>query len=50
LRAAGRDITFHTYPNTEHWFAEEDRPDAYHLEAAQLAWERTIAFLQARLA
>jgi carboxymethylenebutenolidase len=50
LRAAGRDITFYTYPNTEHWFAEEDRPDAYHPEAAQLAWERTIAYLQAQLA
>jgi carboxymethylenebutenolidase len=48
LRAAGRDVTFHTYPNTEHWFAEEDRPDAYRPEAAQLAWERTIAWLQAR--
>jgi carboxymethylenebutenolidase len=50
LRTAGRDITFHTYPNTEHWFAEEDRPDAYHPAAAQLAWERTNAFLQTRLA
>jgi carboxymethylenebutenolidase len=48
LRAAGREVTFHTYPNTEHWFAEEDRPDAYHPEAARLAWERTIAFLQTR--
>lgn len=49
LRTAGRAATFHTYSNTQHWFAEEDRPDAYDVEAAELAWERTIAFLQARL-
>jgi carboxymethylenebutenolidase len=50
LRAAGRDVTFFTYPNTEHWFAEEDRPDAYREDPARLAWDRTIAFLHARLA
>jgi carboxymethylenebutenolidase len=50
LQAAGRDVTFYTYPNTQHWFAEEDRPDAYREEPARIAWERTIAFLQARLA
>jgi carboxymethylenebutenolidase len=49
LRSAGRDSTFHTYPNTQHWFAEEDRSDAYDAVAAQLAWQRTIAFLQIRL-
>lgn len=46
LEAAGRPVTFHTYPNTGHWFFEPDRPDAYHEEAAVLAWERTLAFLQ----
>jgi carboxymethylenebutenolidase len=45
LRAAGRPVTFHTYPGTGHWFFEPDRTDAYDEEAAQLAWRRTIAFL-----
>ncbi len=49
LRAAGREATFHTYPDTAHWFAEEDRPDVYHAEAAQLAWQRTITFLRAHV-
>ena len=50
LRAAGREVTFYTYPNTQHWFAEEDRPEAYQAQAAQVAWDRTIAFLESRLA
>ena len=50
LRATGREVIFYTYPNTQHWFAEEDRPDAYQAQAAQVAWDRTIAFLESRLA
>jgi carboxymethylenebutenolidase len=49
LRNAGRNVTFHSYPGTGHWFFEENRPDAYNEEAAQLAWERTIAFLHEHL-
>jgi len=46
LRAAGRPVTFHRYPDTGHWFFEDDRPDAYNADAAALAWERTVAFLR----
>jgi len=46
LRGAGRPVTFHTYPGTGHWFFEPDRPDAYNLAAANLAWDRTLAFLK----
>jgi carboxymethylenebutenolidase len=49
LRAAGREVTFYTYAGTGHWFAENDRPDAYQPEAATLAWERTITFLREKL-
>lgn len=45
LRQAGRNPTFHTYPNTLHWFFEDDRPE-YDPEAARLAWSRTLAFLR----
>lgn len=49
LREGGRDVTFHTYPETGHWFFESNRPDAYNAAAAALAWERTVAFLHAQL-
>ncbi len=49
LRAQGREATFHVYPGTGHWFFESDRADAYNPGAAQLAWERTLAFLKRHL-
>ncbi len=45
LRAAGLNPTFYVYPNKSHWFFEEDRPE-YDLEAARLAWTRTLEFLR----
>ena len=50
IRAAGCEVTFHTYPGAGHWFVEPNRPDAYVAAAAELVWERTMAFLAARLA
>lgn len=50
IRAAGREVTFHVYPGTGHWFVEPNRPDVYNAAAAELVWERTLAFLKARLA
>ncbi len=50
LRDAGRPATFHLYPGTGHWFFEPDRKDAYHAEAAELAWKRTLAFFNDHLA
>ncbi len=45
LRRAGRPVTFYRYSSTGHWFFEPDRPDAYNKAAADLAWDRTLAFL-----
>jgi carboxymethylenebutenolidase len=50
LRAAGREATFHVYPETGHWFFESDRPAAYDAAAADLAWKRTVPFLRRHLA
>ena len=49
LKAAGRSATFYTYPGSTHWFFEANRPDAFNAEAAALAWQRTVAFLNAEL-
>jgi carboxymethylenebutenolidase len=49
IRVGGREVTFHVYPGTGHWFFEDNRPDAYDAEAAHLAWERTVTFLQRTL-
>ena len=46
LQAGAGSVTFHTYPDTEHWFFEADRPE-YDEAAAELAWERSIEFLRA---
>jgi carboxymethylenebutenolidase len=47
LRNAGRQVTIHRYPGTGHWFAEPSKP-AYIAEVAEVAWERTLAFLRER--
>lgn len=49
MRAAGREVAFHIYPGARHWFVEPNRPE-YDASATDLAWERTLAFLQAHLA
>lgn len=46
LKQAGRPATFYHYSGTGHWFFEPDRVDAYNPAAANLAWERTLAFLR----
>lgn len=45
LQNLGRPVTFHVYPNMQHWFFEHDRPE-YDEDAARLAWERTLNFLK----
>jgi carboxymethylenebutenolidase len=45
MKAAGLDLTLHTYPKAGHWFVEEDRPE-YDAKSAQLAWDRTFEFLK----
>jgi carboxymethylenebutenolidase len=49
IRGAGRDVTFHYYPGTKHWFIEENRPVEYKRDAADLAWKRTLEFLDKKL-
>ena len=50
LRLLGKEVEFHRYADTGHWFIEDDRPAAYDAAAAQIAWQRTIDFLRRHLA
>jgi carboxymethylenebutenolidase len=45
MRNAGLQPTFHFYPQMPHWFFENDRPE-FNSQAAELAWTRTLEFLQ----
>jgi carboxymethylenebutenolidase len=45
LQTAGRDVEIQRYPGTGHWFAEPSK-EAYVPEAAELAFDRTVAFLR----
>ena len=47
IRLGGQDTEFHLYPGTGHWFFEEG--EHFDAEAAELAWERTLEFLQREL-
>lgn len=46
LKRAGRPVTFYRYPDVGHWFFEPDVTQAYNRAAANLAWDRTVAFLR----
>ena len=49
IRGAGREVSFHFYPGTKHWFFEEDRSGDYDRESAGLAWKRTLEFLNNKI-
>ncbi len=49
LKAMGKNVEFHHYPEAGHAFFNEDRPEAHHQESADLLWERSVAFFRTTL-
>lgn len=49
LRDLGKQVQFHTYPGTEHAFFNDTRADVYNAAAANLSWDRTLAFFSEHL-
>lgn len=43
---AGDNVEIHVYPDAYHWFFEENKPEHFKPEAAELAWKRLLEFLQ----
>ncbi|HVC69750.1 MAG TPA: dienelactone hydrolase family protein [Acidimicrobiales bacterium] len=49
LKGLGKDVEFHHYAGADHAFFNDSRPEVYDEPASALAWDRTIAFLHARI-
>jgi carboxymethylenebutenolidase len=49
LSQRSKPCEFHTYPGTQHAFFNDQRPEVHHPAAAQLSFERTLAFFRAHL-
>ena len=50
LRQAGNDdVNIHIYPQADHAFFNDTRPEVYDAEASALAWRRTTEFLRSRI-
>ena len=48
IRDAGKSVEFHWYEG-EHGFFNDTRPDAHAPDAAQLSWDRSLAFFRQEL-
>ncbi|HEX9543916.1 MAG TPA: alpha/beta family hydrolase [Pyrinomonadaceae bacterium] len=49
LKELGKSVEIHIYPDTDHAFFNDQRPDVYNPRAAQDAWRRVIQFFAKHL-
>jgi carboxymethylenebutenolidase len=50
LKELGKDVEMKIYPDADHAFFNETRPEVYNAAAAADAWQRTVEFLRKNLA
>lgn len=49
LKELGKSVEIHIYPDTDHAFFNDQRPDVYDPKAAEDAWKRVIQFFAKHL-
>jgi carboxymethylenebutenolidase len=49
LTRLGKRHDFHTYPDADHAFFNDHRPEVYDAAAAADAWDKTLAFFKSEL-
>jgi carboxymethylenebutenolidase len=49
LKELGKSVEMHIYPDTDHAFFNDQRPDVYNPKAAEDAWRRVIQFFAKHL-
>ncbi|HYK89261.1 MAG TPA: alpha/beta fold hydrolase [Acidobacteriota bacterium] len=49
LKGLAKDHEIHIYPNCDHAFFNDERPEVYNKEAAADAWKRTVEFFTKHL-
>jgi carboxymethylenebutenolidase len=49
LRAAGKDVIVHEFPDVDHAFHNDTSAARYNQAAAEAAWAETLAFFRRRL-
>ena len=49
IRDLGKQMQLYIYPGTDHAFFNDTRPEVYNKAAADLSWDRTIAFFNEHL-
>jgi len=50
LKDLGKDVEVKIYPDADHAFFNDSRPEVYKADAAADAWQRTVEFLRKNLA
>jgi len=49
LKSMGKDATVITYPNADHAFFNDTRPEVYNESASRDAWQKTLEFFRANV-
>jgi len=49
LKELGKSVEMHIYPNADHAFFNDQRPEVYNARAAEDAWRRMLQFFAKNL-